>query len=152
MKLSAFRKKDVFGTKTSRNIFSITVITRKKYVGMCKLRITAFFLYCTKGQLISKCIFDVINFLQKTNENKSTWGFICSSKVKFVRSFFGGNVGLKNSFRLFLTFNVVRRKSFYHLCSGLSTMSKYKGYSPYANFITANFITGIFQKFPDIFG
>ena len=29
-----------------------------------------------KGQLISKCLFGVFNFLQKTNENKSTWGFI----------------------------------------------------------------------------
>ena len=26
----------------------------------------------TKGQLISKCLFCVFNFLQKTNENKST--------------------------------------------------------------------------------
>ena len=26
----------------------------------------------TKGQLISKCLFGVFNFLQKTNENKST--------------------------------------------------------------------------------
>ena len=25
-----------------------------------------------KGQIISKCLFDVFNFLQKTNENKST--------------------------------------------------------------------------------
>ena len=30
----------------------------------------------TKGQLISKCLFGVFNFLQKMNENKSTWGFI----------------------------------------------------------------------------
>ena len=32
--------------------------------------------YCAKGQLISKCLFGVINFFQKTNENKSTRGFI----------------------------------------------------------------------------
>ena len=44
----------------------------------------------TKGQLISKCIFGVFTFLQKTNENKST-----SSKVEFVCSFFGRKVGLK---------------------------------------------------------
>ena len=43
-----------------------------------------------KGQLISKCLFGVLTFFQKTNENKST-----SSKTEFVRSFFGRNVGLK---------------------------------------------------------
>ena len=36
-----------------------------------------------KGQLISKCLFGVFTFFQKTNENKST-----SSKVEFVCSFF----------------------------------------------------------------
>ena len=30
--------------------------------------------------------------------------------------------------------------------------SQYRGFSPYANFITANFITAIFQNFPKIFG
>ena len=35
-----------------------------------------------KGQLISKCLFGVSTFFQKTNENKST-----SSEVEFVRSF-----------------------------------------------------------------
>ena len=53
----------------------------------------------TKGQLISKCIFGVFTFFQKTNENKST-----SSKVEFVCSFFGSNVSLKKSFRICLTF------------------------------------------------
>jgi hypothetical protein len=52
-----------------------------------------------KGQLISKCLFGVFNFLQKTNENKSQ-----SSKIEFVRSFFGGNLGLKKSFWFCLTF------------------------------------------------
>ena len=47
----------------------------------------------SKGQLISKCLFDVFTFFQKTNENKWT-----SSKDEFVRSFFGRNVGLKNHF------------------------------------------------------
>ena len=46
-----------------------------------------------KGQLISKCLFGVFNFLQKTNENMSH-----NSKIEFVCSLFGGNVGLKNSF------------------------------------------------------
>jgi hypothetical protein len=44
-----------------------------------------------KCQLISKCLFCVFNFLQKTNKNKSP-----SSKIKFVGSIFGGNVSLKN--------------------------------------------------------
>ena len=46
--------------------------------------------YLSKGQLISKCLFGVLTFFQKTNENKST-----SSKTEFVLSFFGRNVGLK---------------------------------------------------------
>ena len=39
-----------------------------------------------KGQLILKWVFEVVNFLQKTNENNSH-----SSKNEFIRSFFGGN-------------------------------------------------------------
>ena len=42
-----------------------------------------------KGQLISKYLFGFFNFSQKTNENKSTWGIIVSSKVEFFRLFFG---------------------------------------------------------------
>jgi hypothetical protein len=53
----------------------------------------------SKGQLISKCLFGVFTFFQTTNQNKST-----SSKVEFVCSFFGRNVGLKKSFPIFLTF------------------------------------------------
>ena len=56
--------------------------------------------YCySKGQSISKSLFGVFTFFQKTNKNKST-----SSKVEFVRSFLGRNVGLKKSFRICLTF------------------------------------------------
>ena len=55
--------------------------------------------HCTKGQLISKCHFGAFTFFQKTNKNKST-----SSKVEFVCSFFGRNVGLKKSFRIHLNF------------------------------------------------
>ena len=51
-----------------------------------------------KGQLISKCPFDIVNFFQKTNESKSHSTH--SSKVEFIRSFFGRNVSLKKSFRL----------------------------------------------------
>ena len=54
----------------------------------------------SKGQLISKGLFGVFNFLKKTNKNKSH-----CSKIEFLRSFFGGNVGLKKSFRFCLTFN-----------------------------------------------
>ena len=39
-----------------------------------------------KGHLISKWFFGVVDFLQKTNENKSL-----SSKNEFIRSFFGGS-------------------------------------------------------------
>ena len=46
--------------------------------GRCKKIINFNKESCTKGQLISKCLFGVINFLQKTNKNKSTWGFIVS--------------------------------------------------------------------------
>ena len=38
-----------------------------------------------KGQLISKCLFGVFNFSQKTNENKSTWGIIIVKLIFFVR-------------------------------------------------------------------
>ena len=48
-----------------------------------------------KGQLISKCLFGFFIFFQKTNEDKSTRGFIVvGSNV--------GNVGLKKSFQLCL--------------------------------------------------
>ena len=54
--------------------------------------------YFVKGQLISKLLFCVFNFLQKTNKNKS---YI----VVKLNSFFGGNISLKKSFRFFLTFS-----------------------------------------------
>ena len=62
-------------------------------------RPTSKIFFDSKGQLISKCIFGVLNFLQKTNKNKSH-----SSKIEFIRSFFGENVDLKKSFRFCLTF------------------------------------------------
>ena len=37
-----------------------------------------------KGQLISKWFFGVVDFLQKTNENKSTWGIIVVKTNFFV--------------------------------------------------------------------
>ena len=41
-----------------------------------------------KGQLISKCLFGVFNFFQKSNENKSTSGIIVVKSNCFP-SFFG---------------------------------------------------------------
>ena len=55
----------------------------------------------TKGQLISKSLFCVFNFLQKTNKNKS---YI--SKNECIRSFFGGNRWLQKPFRKYLTFTM----------------------------------------------
>ena len=60
----------------------------------------------TKGQLISKCIFGVFNFLQTKDENKSH-----SSKIEYVRLLFGGNVDLKKSFRFCLTFRIIYSNS-----------------------------------------
>ena len=62
-----------------------------------------------KGQIISKCLFGVFNFHQKTNEKQVDLSFH-SSKVKLFRLFFGGNVYLKKSFRLFLTFSMLHQK------------------------------------------
>ena len=56
--------------------------------------------YITKGQLISKCL----QFLQKKEQKQVDLRYHSSSKVEFIRSFFGRNVGLKKSFRLCLTF------------------------------------------------
>ena len=43
-------------------------------------------LICTaKGQLILKWFFGVVDFLQKRNENKSTWGIIVVKLNSFVR-------------------------------------------------------------------
>ena len=45
------------------------------------------FATATKGQLISKWFFGVVDFLKKTNENKSTWGIIVvksNSSVRFL--------------------------------------------------------------------
>ena len=39
------------------------------------------------------------------NERKQVDLWFHSNKVEFVRSIFGGNVGLKKSFQLFLTFS-----------------------------------------------
>ena len=51
----------------------------------------------TKGQLISKCLFGVFNFFQKTNKNKSTWGIIVVKSNLFVR-FLEETLAWKNHF------------------------------------------------------
>ena len=48
-----------------------------------------------KGQIISKCLFGVVRFSQKTNENKSTWGII---EVKFKRLSLGNTTGWQHRF------------------------------------------------------
>ena len=53
--------------------------------------ISIFLLELLKGQIISKCLFGVFNFFQKTNENTSH-----SSKNEFIRSFFWKNSRLDN--------------------------------------------------------
>ena len=52
----------------------------------------------TKGQLVSKCIFGVFNFLQKTNENKSTWGFIVQSNLVVRNVLIRNKLVLRNPF------------------------------------------------------
>ena len=56
-------------------------------------------LLLSKGQLILKCFFGIVDFLQKTNENNSH-----ISKNEFIRSFFGGNRWPPKPFRNQLTF------------------------------------------------
>ena len=59
----------------------------KKHHFWCSLKIFRPILFCEgfKGQLISKRFFEVVDFLQKTNENKSTWGIIVVKSNSFVR-------------------------------------------------------------------
>ena len=52
-----------------------------------------------KGQIISKCFFVVFDFLQKTNENKSTWGIILVKSNSFVR-FLEEIEDIKNPFEI----------------------------------------------------
>ena len=72
-----------------------------------------------KGQLISKWVFVVFNFLQKMNKNKSH-----SSKNEFIHSFFGENVGLKKSFRFCLTFTDKLLKTPWKQRNGLQKWGK----------------------------
>jgi len=58
-----------------------------------------------KGQLISKCLFGVFNFFQKTNEDKSTWGIKVVKPNSFIRVF-GRIHGLTICFWVLLTFSI----------------------------------------------
>ena len=92
--------KSVFNCLDDRAVFG----SPENFCNFSKVSIEDDFFYSflgtTRGQLISKCLFGVFTFFQKTNENKLT-----SSKVEFVRLFFGRNVSLKKSFRICLTFS-----------------------------------------------
>ena len=61
------------------------------------------FLHFTPVHVNFEMVFWCLQFLPK-KERKQVKLRFHSSKVKFVRLFFGGNVCLKKSFRLFLTF------------------------------------------------
>jgi hypothetical protein len=60
-------------------------------------------LQLSKGQIILKWFFGVFDFLQKTNENKSTWGIIEIKSNSFVH-FFGGKWRHQKPFWNYLTF------------------------------------------------
>ena len=61
-------------------------------------------MHVTKGQLISKWFFGVVDFLQKMNKNKSTWGIIVVKSNSFVH-FLEEIDDPKKPFRSQLTFN-----------------------------------------------
>ena len=52
-----------------------------------------------------------LHFLPKNELKQST-----SSKIEFVRSFFGRNVGLKKSFRIRLTFSIIFFRNILYSC------------------------------------
>ena len=53
-----------------------------------------------KGQIISKWFFGVFGFLQKMNENKSTWGIIVVKSNSFIRFFLEEIEDIKNPFEI----------------------------------------------------
>ena len=65
------------------DLISLELITNKKHLHANN------YTAITKSQLISKCLFGVFTFFQKTDESMST-----SSKVEFVFLFFGRNGAL----------------------------------------------------------
>ena len=63
------------------------------------------YLFGTKGQMISKRLFGVLEFSQITNKQ-----IRCSSKNEFVRLFFGRIRGYQKSFWNYLTFGKLKYK------------------------------------------
>ena len=89
--------------KTSKLVWS-----NQKYTFCCTIISESFSLWLkspkkrcqgTKGQMISKCPLGVFNFLQKTNENKSTWVIIVVKLNSFVH-FLEEIDDLKNHFEI----------------------------------------------------
>ena len=72
----------------------------------CLYSCQIFWKQLAKGQIISKCLFGVFNFFQKTNENKSH-----SSRNEFVCSFFGRIQDTKICFWDYLTFNNTSKRN-----------------------------------------
>jgi hypothetical protein len=62
----------------------LKIIKLKKYIYIYKRLNIQLFCADAKGQLISKWFFGVVDFLKKTNENKSTWGIIVVKSNSFV--------------------------------------------------------------------
>ena len=58
----------------------------------------------SKGQLISKGLFGILEFFQKNRTN--SFLVLLGKKTEFVRSIFGRIFGLKETLRLCLTFNI----------------------------------------------
>ena len=73
-------------------LFALLLVQKKRLLSPLKFD-------CVKGQIISKGLFGVLDFSQKTNERIRR-----SSKNKFVRSFFGKIRGYQKSFQIYLTF------------------------------------------------
>ena len=67
-----------------------------------------FSFWSAKGQIISKGLFVILEFSQKTNERIQR-----NSKNEFVRSFFGRIRGYQKSFRNYLTFNNAKKLSIF---------------------------------------
>ena len=101
---NSFKRKDQFFAPTQWEFWPLILLKGQGIahsMARANLNKSKKVLTYTKGQLISKCIFGVSNFFQKTNENTSH-----SSKNEFIRSFFGRIHSLTICFWNYLTFRV----------------------------------------------
>ena len=89
--------------------------------------------YALKGQLISKCLFGVLNSYKKTNKNNSTWGtivvrsnFLVHSleELKIPKRYFKINCPLAKGWKMYLQSTVHLR--FYHSTPLSTEDAKYK--------------------------